>query len=299
MAACQTLTGKMFCLIGLFMAPGVVPAQETLDSLVDPMAKVMKLAGGFTFTEGPAARTDGSIVFSDIPNQRIYQWSTDRGLQILREESGGANGLFFDRAGNLLACEGDLRRLTRMTPKGKLTVLADSYDGRKLNSPNDLWIHPDGGVYFTDPRYGSQDDLQQGGFHVYYLPSEGGKLRRVIGDLVKPNGIVGHSDGKRLYVADPGAGKIYVYTIGARGELSGRRSIASQGSDGMTLDERGNLYLTSGGVQVYSPVGEKIGEIKIPEGAANVCFGGPEYQTLFITARTSLYALKMKLRGQR
>ena len=187
--------------------------------------------------------------------------------------------------------------MTRISMEGKVTVLADDYQGKKLNSPNDLWIDSKGGVYFTDPRYGGEDDLQQDGFHVYYIKPGGGEVVRVIDDLAKPNGVIGTNDGKQLYVADPGAGKTYVYEIHDDGGLANRKLAAPEGSDGMTLDERGNLYLTRAGVEVYSPDGKKIASLAIPERPANVTFGGKKRRTLFITARTAFYSLEMKVRG--
>ncbi len=283
-----------FTIVLLALASGV----GAEDALVKPGAKVVKLAGGFKFTEGPACDAAGNVYFSDIPNSRIHRWSLDGNLTTFRENSGRANGLYFDKDGNLLACEGGNRQLTRISMKGKVEVLADSFDGKKLNSPNDLWIDPRGGVYFTDPRYGSQEGLEQGGFHVYYLPPDGGKLVRAIDDLKKPNGVIGTADGKLLYVADPGDSKTYVYKIRADGALSDRKQIAPEGSDGMTLDEQGNLYLTRGGVQVYSPAGKLIQSIETPERPANLTFGGKDRKTLFITARTGFYSLEMDVCGQ-
>lgn len=275
------------------LAFGVEP-----ESPVAAGARVVKLAGGFKFTEGPAADDVGNVYFSDIPAKHVHKWSLDGKLTKFRRDSGGANGLYFDREGNLLACEGASRRLTATSPRGKVSVLADSYGGKKLNSPNDLWIDPQGGVYFTDPRYGDQAGLEQSGFHVYYLARRGARLVRVIEDLKKPNGIVGTADGKRVYIADPGDNKTYVYRVQRPGVLGQRRLIAPQGSDGMTLDEKGNLYLTRGAVEVYSSTGKKIASIKTPEGPANVCFGGKDRRTLFITARTGFYSIRMAVRGQ-
>lgn len=259
--------------------------------------KATKLAGGFRFTEGPAADKEGNVYFTDIPNQRIHVWTTEGKLETFRENSGNANGLYFDAQGNLIVCEGGNRRLTSISPDGNVTVLADSYMGKKLNSPNDVWVDPKGGIYFTDPRYGSEDDLELGGFYVFYL-SPDKKLTCVIDDLVKPNGVLGTSDGKILYVADPGAGKTYRYSINPDGTLSNRELFASQGSDGMTLDEKGNLYLTDQGLTVYNPKGEKIATIPVPERPANLTFGGKDRKTLFITARTSLYSVPMNVSGQ-
>jgi gluconolactonase len=284
----------LLCTLACLTACESLAAEE----LLAPGAQVEKLADGFAFTEGPACDAKGNVYFSDVRNSRIHKWSLDGKLTTAREETGRANGLFFDRNGNLLACEGGNRRLTCISPDGKLTVLADAFQGKKLNSPNDLWIDPRGGVYFTDPRYGPQDGMEQDGFYVYYLPAGGKKLVRVLDDLVKPNGVVGTADGKLLYVADAGDSKTYVYRIQPDGSLSDRKLAAPLGSDGMTLDERGNLYLTRGGVQIYSPEGQKIATIEVPEGPANVCFGGPHRRTLFITARKSLYSVRMSVQGQ-
>ena len=284
-------------LVGLAVANQAMSA-TTAEGPFAPGAEVEKLADGFIFTEGPARDAEGNVFFSDIPNERIHKWSPDGKLTTFREDSGRANGLYFDRHGNLLACEGGSRRVTSISPDGEVTVLADGYQGKKLNSPNDLWIDPRGGVYFTDPRYGKQDGLEQDGFYVYYLPPGGKPLVRVLDDLVKPNGVVGTADGKLLYVADAGDAKTYVYRIGADGSLTGRKLIAPVGSDGMTLDEQGNLYLARGVVHVYSPEGKNVATLEVPEAPANVCFGGKDRRTLFITARKGLYAIRTNVRGQ-
>ncbi len=281
-------------LLLLVVVGGVGFSQE---KLVAPGAEVEKLANGFRFTEGPAVDREGNVFFSDVPNSKVYQWSIQGELSTFREETGGANGLYFDSEGNLMACEGGNRRVTSTDPDGNVTVLVDEYEGKKLNSPNDLWIDPKGGVYFSDPRYGKQTDLQQEGFYVYYV-SPSGKISAVATDLVKPNGVIGTSDGKRLYVADHRGRKTFAFDIQGNGSLTNKRPFAEQGSDGMTLDEHGNLYLTSAAVIVYAPDGEQIARIDIPERPANVCFGGADRRTLFVTARTSLYAVRMTVRGQ-
>jgi gluconolactonase len=264
-------------------------------SVVAEGAKVERLAGGFRFTEGPAADAGGNIFFTDIPNNRIHKWSLDGKLSTFRENSGGANGLFFDKDGNLLACEGVGRRLVSIDPKGNVTVLADKYDGKRFNSLNDLWIDPKGGVYFTDPRYGSRGNMEQDGEHVYYLAPERDKIVRVVDDMVRPNGVIGTTDGKRLYVADHGGGKTFVYTINKDGTLSNKKLFAPEGSDGMTLDNEGNVYLTTDGVAVYNSSGKKIETIEVPEKTTNVCFGGKDKRMLFITAGNSLYSVQMRV----
>ena len=281
----------------LCVLPSLIPlcAQE----LWKPGAKPEKLHGGFEFTEGPAADAQGNIYFSDIPNSRIYRWSLDGALTTFRENSGRANGLFFDARGDLLACEGGNRRVTSIDPDGEVAVLADQFEDKPLNSPNDLWVDPRGGVYFTDPRYGSLDGMEQDGFHVYYIAPDRKSIHRVIKDLVKPNGIIGVNDGKTLYVADAGDNKTYRYEILGPGRLGDRKLLIERGSDGMTLDAQGNIYLTQGSVYVYDAAGRSLGKIDVDEAPANVCFGGADFRTLFITARTSLYAMPMNVAGQR
>jgi gluconolactonase len=264
-------------------------------SVVAEGAKLEKLTGGFKFVEGPAADGQGNIFFTDIPNNRIHKWSLDGKLSTFRENSGGANGLFFDKDGNLLACQGSGRRLVSIDPNGNITVLADKYNGKPFNSLNDLWIDPKGGVYFTDPRYGSRGGMEQDGEHVYYLSPERDNIIRVVDDMLRPNGVIGTPDGGKLYVADYGGGKTFSYTINKDGTLSNKQLFAPQGSDGMTLDNEGNVYLTTNAVTVYSTNGEKIDTIKVPEKPTNVCFGGKNENTLFITAGSSLYSVQMRV----
>ena len=284
--------------IWLGVASGTLFAQKS-EPPVPADAVVKKLAGGFTFTEGPAWDRKETLYFSDIPNQTIHTWSEAKGVGVFKKLAGASNGLWFDEKGNLYACQPAGRAVVRLTPDGKETVIADSYEGKKLNSPNDLWMAPDGGLYFTDPRYGQMNDLELDGFYVFYVPpaKTGGKLRRILSDLKKPNGVVGTADGKKLYVADPGAQKTYVYDIGDDGSLTNRRVAAPTGSDGLTLDERGNLYVTGKTIRIYSPEAKVVGEIELPEAAANLTFGGTDGKTLFITARTSLYAVQLNVKG--
>lgn len=280
----------------LCSAGHTITAQENSgSSLVAQGASVIQLADGFKFTEGPAADRNGNIYFSDIPNSRIHIWSTEGKLSTFREETHRTNGLYFDSNGNLIACEGGGRKLVSIDPDGAVTVLADQYNGKKLNSPNDLWIDPTGGIYFTDPRYGNRDNMEQDHECVYYLTPDRKQLIRVIDDLERPNGVLGTPDGKILYVADRSADKTYSYRIKSGGLVSEKKLIADKGADGMTLDEKGNIYVTADAVLVYSPEGKLLEKIAVPERPANVCFGGKDGKTLFITARTSLYAVKMKV----
>ena len=247
---------------------------------------VQKQAGGFNFTEGPAADKQGNIYFTDIPNSRILRLSIDGNLSTFLENSGQANGLYFDTNGNLIACAGGTGQLISIDKHKTITILADKYNSKPFNSPNDLYIHPKGGIYFTDPRYGARENLPQDGEHVYFLSPDRKRLIRVIDDMVRPNGIIGTSDGKKLYVADHGADKTYVYTIKPDGTLLDKKLFANQGSDGMTVDEKGNVYLTKEAVTVFDSTGTLLKTIEVPERPANVCFGGKDKKTLFITAIT-------------
>lgn len=182
--------------------------------------------------------------------------------------------------------------------QSSVKILADKYNNRRFNKPNDLWADPKGGVYFSDPAYG-RGEKGQDGEHVYYLTPDRKKVIRVIDDYVRPNGMIGTPDGKTLYVTDRGDKKTYVYAVNSDGTLSNKKLFAPVGSDGMTIDTEGNIYLTTKTVVVYDKNGNKIETIEAPEVPANVCFGGPDNQTLFITARTSLYSVPMRLRGAR
>ena len=281
----------------------VTPARSERQGVIEPGAKVKKLADGFKFTEGPAVDAEGNVFFTDQPNNKIHKWSIDGNLTVWHDSPGRANGLYFDRQGNLLACADMNNELWSIDPEGKAIVLVKNYKGKLLNGPNDLWEDLKGGIYFTDPLYKrpywTRDPvMQQDGQHVYYLKPGRKKLIRVTEDLVQPNGIIGTPDGKLLYVADIGDRKTYVYNIETDGTLSGKKLFCSMGSDGMTIDNEGNIYLTGRGVTVYNPAGENIEHIPIDaDWTANVTFGGIDRHTLFITAQTSVYGLQMRVKG--
>jgi gluconolactonase len=278
-------------------------AVHSADSpVIAPGAKVEKLAGDFQFTEGPAADADGNVFFTDQPNDRILKWGTDGKLSTFLKPSGRSNGLCFDAKGNLWACADEKNELWRIDPAGKMEVIVKDYRGKLLNGPNDVWVRPDGGVYFTDPFYkrpywkrGATEQDVQG---VYFVNPDHKGIIRVADDLQQPNGIIGTPDGKTLYVADIRAGKTYTYAIQAEGTLKDKRLFCELGSDGMTIDADGNVYLTGKGVTVFDKDGKKIEQIAVPEPwTANVCFGGKDKKTLFITASKGLYGLQMRVAG--
>lgn len=271
-------------------------------SVVAEGAKLEKLAGDFKFTEGPAVDAAGNVFFTDQPNDRVMEWNTAGALSTFMQPSGRANGLYFDSKGNLLACADENNQLWSIDPSRKVTVLVKDYQGKLLNGPNDLWIAPDDGVYFTDPLYTrpywKRGPMEQDGQHVYYLSPDHRKLMRVTNDLKQPNGIIGTPDGRTLYVADIGAGRTYAYDIEKDGTLTNKKLFCELGSDGMTIDEEGNVYLTGKGVTVFDRAGKEIHHIQVNEPwTANVCFGGKDCRTLFITASTSLYSIQMRVRG--
>lgn len=273
-------------------------------SIVKKEAKLIKIGSGFIFTEGPAVDKNGNVFFTDQPNNTIVKWSANSGqLSIFSDDSGRANGLYFDSNGNLLACADMDNQIWSFSPDGKHKVLLDLYDGKKLNGPNDLWVHPNGGIFFTDPLYKRNywkrnPDRQQDGEHVYFISQDGKKVERVETTLVKPNGIVGSANGKLLYVADIGGKKTYSYRINKNNQLIDKKLFAEMGSDGMTLDQKGNVYLTGDGVTVFNKKGIKIAHIPLSaRWTANVCFGGSDKSTLFITAMDGLFTLDMNVKG--
>lgn len=264
-------------------------------------SEIEKLASEFKFTEGPAVDAHGNVYFSDIPNSKIWIWTTEDQLKLFRENSNGSNGLYFDKNQNLLACEGGASQISSTTPSGNYKVIASTYQGKPFNTTNDLWPDDKGGIYFTDPQYGGDmDNLSQGGMHVYYLHPNHIKISKVCDDLVRPNGIIGTPDGKTLYVTDRGAGKTYSYTIDKDGSLYDKKLFIDEGSDGMTLDQNGNIYITTkdkSQVDVFSKMGKLLKTILIPEVPTNVCFGGKNRDQLFITAQTSLYRVELNQKG--
>lgn len=305
----------VLCVLSIFSFEGLSQTLSRKD-LVEPTAALVQIADSFVFTEGPACNKRGDVYFTDIFTSRIYKWTIDNQILTVRDPSGRANGLQFDEDDNLLACEGASRCVTSTSTDGKVTTLASHYNGKKLNSPNDLWIDPKGGIYFTDPRYAdskwiwvekgdSFDKIDAPLFReeqdvraLYYISPDRKHLMRVAEGFQMPNGVVGTLDGKKLYVSDPEKKEVYVFDILNDGTLTNRKLFISEYSDGMTLDEKNNLYITNGGVKIFSPEGEMITIIELPVKSSNVCFGGKDHKKLFITARKSIFYLQMKVTGQ-
>lgn len=284
---------------------------EERESLVASGAKVTKLAGDLKFTEGPvwlpAAR---KLVFSDIPNSKLMQWSEQDGLAVFRP-SEQANGNILDLEGRLISCQHAGRNLVRTEPSGDITVLVDKFDGLRFNSPNDVAVHSDGTLWFTDPPWGLMGQGEIPGHWVFKFYPATGKIEPVVKNLAMPNGIVFSPDERRLYIADTGGNArhpkaefhqlpagVHCFEISPTGQLGKELFKTEQGSDGMKVDVKGNLYTTHGKqVRIYNADGEPLEQIEVPEGPANVCFGGDDWKTLFITARTSLYSVRMRQPG--
>ncbi len=274
------------------------------SSLIAKDATPQLISNRFKFTEGPAVDKYGNVFFTDQPNDKIWKYDTDGKLSLFLEKTGRSNGLYFDKKGNIISCADEKNELWSIDPKGKVTVLVSDYNGQLLNGPNDLWVHPNGGIYFTDPLYkrdywtqkGKRIDKEQ----VYYLAPNSKETIAVASNTKKPNGIIGTPDGKYLYVADIGDNKTYKYAINKDGSLQSPQLFTEQGSDGMTIDNKGNIYLTGKGVTVYNSEGKQIEHIDIPAPwTANVCFGGKHRDKLFITASESVYVLDMQAKGVR
>lgn len=278
-------------------------AQETSESknIIAKGAKVTKAGGGYKFTEGPSVAPDGRVFFTDQPNDKIDVWNENGTITTFMQPCDRSNGTYFNKQGELVACADLHNRLVVITMDKQQRTIAENYNGQPLNAPNDLWIAPNGGIYFTDPYYhrdywetGRKEVQDKRG--VYYLSTEG-KVIRVIDDYKQPNGLIGTPDGKTLYVSDINDGKIWKYAIQPDGNLTNKTFFAPEGSDGMTIDNRGNVYLTNKFVSVFDKTGKKIAQIEVPEQPSNVCFGGKKRDILFITARTSVFTLKMKVKG--
>ena len=297
--------------VSAFAAPLVLGAAQTPPSpapagpspVIAPGAQVEKLAGDLGFVEGPTVDRDGNVYFSDQPNNRIMKYDVDGHLTTFLQPAGRANGMTFDETGNNLLVAADEKNelwSIDMATK-KVTVLVNGYEGKLLNGPNDVWVQPTTGrIYITDPYY-QRDYWTRGPKEnaecVYVYTRADHTLVRVVDDLMQPNGIIGTPDGRYVYVADIRGRQTFRYNIDVDGTLTNKTKICDTGSDGMTIDSAGNIYLSSRTVQVFDPSGQRIENITVPESPANLVFGGLDRQTLFITARTGLYALRMKVKG--
>lgn len=326
-----------FCLAVAFTghaAPSsgeIIRVDPGLSRIVGPEAKIEKVAGGFAFVEGPVWMHQGFLLFSDIPHDVIDKWSPAGGVSVFLKNSGyptpptsvpdrltednliptliGSNGLTLDRQGRLIICEHGSRRVERLESNGQRTVLADRYEGKRLNSPNDVVVKSDGAIYFTDPPFGlesthSKPDMPTSG--VYRVKD--GKLDLVIADLKAPNGLAFSPDEKYLYVDDSGTKLYWRYPVLADGKVGpgklfydASKDAESGVPDGMKIDRSGNLYACGPGgmVYIFSPEGKVLGKLKPAEGPANLAWGDPDGKTLYMTAWSSLYRIRLQIAGVR
>jgi gluconolactonase len=314
---------KSFDLSWLVMLPAVLQAADAgkviridpaLDQLIPAGAQVEKVAEGFTFTEGPLWMPAGYLLFSDIPANKIRKWSPDGTLGELDKPASiiGPNGLTLDKQGRLIVCEQDGRKLSRLEKDGKMTVLADRFEGKRLNSPNDVVVKSDGSIYFTDPPYGlkgqDKDPAKELAFNGVFRWKDG-KLEALYKEMTRPNGIAFSPDEKYLYVANSdGKQKVWMrFDVAKDGTLAGAKVFvdstsdpAPGGPDGMKVDQKGNLWATGpGGIWVISPDGRHLGTIAPAEVPANCHWGDKDAKTLYITARRGLYRIRTSVAGVR
>lgn len=298
--------GLISCVVAMATGAAFVSGQEAApapSTILAPGAKVEKVAGDFIFTEGATSDDKGNVYFVDQDNNRIMEYDTNGKLTTFMQPSGYSNGMTFDGKGHLIAAADEKNELWSIDIKTKkATPLFNTYEGKLLNGPNDVWVHPKTGrIYLTDPYYarkwwnrGPKENPET----VYMYDPATKKLTRIIDDLTQPNGIIGTPDGKKLYVADIRARKTYAYDINADGSIGNKALFAESGSDGLTIDSAGNIYMTAGrAVEVYDRTGKHLESIPVPENPSNVCFGGKDRKTLFITARTGFYAVKTQVKG--
>ncbi len=294
----------MRSLFSLVLLSGTCLAGDPIPG-IGPVGDVKQVHTGFEFTEGPAADASGNLYFTDIPKNRIHKLDATGTLSVFAEPSGHCNGLMV--AGDrLLACEMDGRLKQFNLTDAKETALAEQYEGKRFNAPNDLVIDKTGGIYFTDPRFRAPDPWPQGKEAVYYRAADG-TVTRLVDDRKAPNGVILSPNEKTLYVIPSMEKEMWTYPIESPGrigagkllcELRQPEGTSSGGGDGLTIDTSGNLYITSAlGIQVVSPDGKILGVIAIPEQPANVTFGGADRKTLYVTARKSLYSVSMEATG--
>jgi sugar lactone lactonase YvrE len=298
----------------IFSLPAVaqttqVTAPPEMPNVIAPGAKVEKVAGDFGFIEGPVWHRDGYLLFTDIPRNRIMKWHPKDGVSVFREPSEQANGLAFDTQGRLAACEHKARRVSRTEADGKIETIVDKFEGKRLNSPNDLAFWRDGSIFFTDPPYGlpRQIEGKELDFNGVYRLTPTGELAVLVKDFERPNGIAFSPNYKTLYVADTSKRHVRTFEVKSDGSLAAGRVFAELqpwapniqgGPDGMKVDNKGNLYVTGpGGVWVFDEKGKRLGVIITPEIPANCGFGDEDSKTLYITARTGLYRIRLKFAG--
>ena len=307
--AYRQMTPTLFVLVSLVMTCNVRAQRQSIDTssllhdLIRESSKAVQAGEGFTFTEGPTADADGNVLFTDIPQERIYMWRANTGdIELWKEKTDRINGLIIRSDGIIVGCQmGQGRQLVSIDPRTKvITSLIGSIDGKKFNAPNDVTLDQDDGMWFTDPAYGRKpDERELDEEAVYWLSPDARTVRKVADGLQRPNGIAFSPDYKTLYVADRDADTTFAYPVLGPGRLGKRVVFAETGSDGFAVDALGNLYVTpkDTAIYIFTPSGKKIGEIPLPIQPSNLTFGGADRRTLFITARDRVFTVPMNIQG--
>ena len=299
---------KFASVLAFALTAGLASVGFAADKIagIGPASDIQRVDAKFQFTEGPASDGQGNIYFTDIPANKIFKLDAAGKVDEFLTPSGHSNGLMFNAKGTMFACQMDGKIVSIDVKTKKITDITTEHDGKRYNAPNDLVLDKAGGVYFTDPRFLAPDPWPQGVEAVYYVAADG-KATRLVSDLKAPNGVILSPDEKTLYVIPSLQKEMMEYPIEAPGKLGKGRVFCSLqqkpgsdngGGDGLTVDEKGNLYITSAlGLQVYDPKGKHLGNIEFPEQPANVTFGGKDTKTLYVTARTSVYYVQMEVAG--
>jgi gluconolactonase len=277
-----------------FALAALLGAQDFSD------VRIERIAAGHKFTEGPVWSHEGFLLFSDVPQDLILQWTPGKGVSRFRESSNGANGNTFDAQGRLYSCESRTRRVVRMDRKGQLEVLAERFEGKRLNAPNDIVVRRDGHVYFTDPAFGAQQDTRELDFFGVYHITPRGEIEAIARWKTRPNGVALSPDGRILYVTNSDERNVYAFDLDRQGRAANPRVVVSGIDgvpDGMAVDEKGNLYVTARALFVYTPQGKLLATIEMPETPSNCAFGDPDFGALYVTARSSVYRIRLDVKG--
>ena len=264
------------------------------------LIKLDLLAKGYTYTEGPAWSKDGYLIFSDTPGDKLLKWEPGHETEVYREDAHGPCGNAFDSQGRLYTCETRTRRVTRTDKKGNIEVLADKFEGKRLNAPNDIVVSRNDHVYFTDPAFGSQQENRELDFYgVYHLPPKG-PLKVVARPKGRPNGIALSPNGRILYVTNSDEHNVRAYDLDRGGEASNERVLISSIAgvpDGIRVDEKGNLWIAANGIAIYSPQGKLLHTMEVHGTPSNLAFGEADLQSLFITTRGNVYRARLDVAG--
>lgn len=262
--------------------------------------QIEKIAANNRFTEGPVWSREGFLIYSDVPNNRVNRWIPGKGAVSFRENTNGVNGNAIDAQGRLLSCETRGRRVIRQKKDGEWETLADKFEGKRFNAPNDITVRKDGNIWFTDPAFGEQANNRELDFYGIYHINPKGELSLVAKPKGRPNGITLSPNGRILYVSNSDERIVYAYDVDGQGRATNERVFLKDidgPPDGIRTDEKGNLYVTCNTLAVYTPQGKLLRAIEMPETPRNCAFGDEDLQTLYITAQTSVYRIRLNVKG--